>query len=100
MDADIWIENIPYGETRTYVQRIFEHIVAFAWVRDAEPMRLMALLPPVEPELASAVPPPLFTHLLRGGASRIVRSNRAINFIRSWQPGQGKPFVGQSALGV
>ncbi len=49
MDADIWIENIPYGETRSYVQRIVEHIVAFAWVRDAEPPRLATLLPPITP---------------------------------------------------
>jgi soluble lytic murein transglycosylase len=49
MDADIWIENIAYGETRDYLQRIFEHIIAFAWVRDAEPPRLVSLLPPVEP---------------------------------------------------
>lgn len=51
MDADVWIENIPYGETRTYVQRILEHIVAFAWTRDAEPPRLSGLLPPVSPTL-------------------------------------------------
>ncbi|HEY6484532.1 MAG TPA: transglycosylase SLT domain-containing protein [Steroidobacteraceae bacterium] len=49
LDADIWIENIPYGETRAYVQHIFEHIVAFAWVRNATPERLSALMPPVEP---------------------------------------------------
>jgi soluble lytic murein transglycosylase len=49
MDADVWIENIPYGETRSYVQHILEHIVAFAFVRDAEPPRLDALLPAVEP---------------------------------------------------
>ncbi|MGA8707440.1 MAG: transglycosylase SLT domain-containing protein [Steroidobacteraceae bacterium] len=54
MDADIWIENIAYGETRDYVQRIFEHIVAFAWVRDAELPHLAALLPPVEPGSSSA----------------------------------------------
>jgi soluble lytic murein transglycosylase len=54
MDADIWIENITYGETRDYLQRIFEHIVAYAWVRDAEPPRLVSLLPPVQPA-ASAV---------------------------------------------
>ncbi|MBV8852253.1 MAG: lytic transglycosylase domain-containing protein [Sinobacteraceae bacterium] len=47
LDADIWIENIPYSETRNYVQRIIEHIVAFAWVRDAEPPRLAVLLPEV-----------------------------------------------------
>jgi soluble lytic murein transglycosylase len=53
MDADIWIENIAYGETRDYLQRIFEHIVAFAWVRDVEPPRLVSLLPPVEPATAA-----------------------------------------------
>jgi soluble lytic murein transglycosylase len=57
MDADVWIENIPFGETRTYVQRIFEHIVAFAWVRDAEPNRLTTLLPPVEPAPSAVAPP-------------------------------------------
>jgi soluble lytic murein transglycosylase len=49
MDADVWIENIPYNETRGYVQHILEHIVAFAWVRDVEPPRLDALLPAIEP---------------------------------------------------
>jgi soluble lytic murein transglycosylase len=49
MDADIWIENIPYTETRAYVQHILEHIVAFAFVNDAESPRLGALMPVVEP---------------------------------------------------
>jgi soluble lytic murein transglycosylase len=49
MDADVWIENIPYAETRAYVEHILEHIVAFAFVSDAEPPRLTALLPAVEP---------------------------------------------------
>jgi soluble lytic murein transglycosylase len=49
MDADVWIENIPYGETRGYVQHILEHIVALAFVGDAEPPRLEALMPMVEP---------------------------------------------------
>lgn len=53
MDADIWIENIAYGETRDYLQRIFEHIVAYAWVRDTEPPRLASLLPPVAPASAA-----------------------------------------------
>jgi soluble lytic murein transglycosylase len=54
MDADVWIENIPYGETRNYIQRIVEHIVAFAWVRNAEPPRLATLLPPITPTAFSA----------------------------------------------
>lgn len=45
VDADIWVECIPYNETRSYVQRIMEHIVAFAVVRGAEPPRLAALMP-------------------------------------------------------
>ena len=49
MDVDVWIENIPYAETRGYVQHIFEHIVAFAYVSDAEPPRLAALMPVVAP---------------------------------------------------
>jgi soluble lytic murein transglycosylase len=55
-DADVWIENIPYSETRGYVQHIVEHIVAFAYVSGAEPPRLEALLPAVEP-LAGGDPP-------------------------------------------
>ncbi len=47
VDADVWIENIPYTETRGYVQHIFEHIVAFASVRNAEPPRLSTLMAPV-----------------------------------------------------
>lgn len=49
MDADIWIENIPYNETRGYVQHILEHIVAFASVRGAEIPRLDILLSQAEP---------------------------------------------------
>jgi soluble lytic murein transglycosylase len=49
MDADVWIENIPYAETRAYVEHILEHIAAFAYVSGAEPPRLAALLPAVEP---------------------------------------------------
>jgi soluble lytic murein transglycosylase len=48
IEAAIWVENIPYNETRGYVQHIVEHIVAFAYVRGAEPPRLEALLPALE----------------------------------------------------
>jgi soluble lytic murein transglycosylase len=49
MDADVWIENIPYNETRGYVQHIVEHIVAYASVRGAAAARLKILLSDVEP---------------------------------------------------
>ncbi|HMI73936.1 MAG TPA: transglycosylase SLT domain-containing protein [Steroidobacteraceae bacterium] len=53
MDADIWIENIPYNETRGYVQHILEHIVAFASVRGAETPRLDILLSQAQPATPS-----------------------------------------------
>jgi soluble lytic murein transglycosylase len=56
VDPDVWIENIPYTETRGYVQHIFEHIVAFAAVRNAEPPRLSSLMAPVSSNPAPAPP--------------------------------------------
>lgn len=58
VDADAWIENIPYGETRAYVQHVLEHIVAFAVMRDADPPRLSALLPTVLPAAPVAAASP------------------------------------------
>jgi soluble lytic murein transglycosylase len=48
IDPDIWIENIPYNETRGYIQHILEHIVAFAYERGVEPPRLRELLHSLE----------------------------------------------------
>jgi soluble lytic murein transglycosylase len=56
IDADVWIENIPYPETRGYVQHILEHIVAFAAMRNAEPPRLSMLLPKIDPSTSAALP--------------------------------------------
>jgi len=36
MDPDVWIENIPYNETRAYVQRILWHTVVFDWLASGE----------------------------------------------------------------
>lgn len=46
-DADVWIENIPYNETRSYVQRVVEHIVAYSRERESGPTRLETLFAPV-----------------------------------------------------
>lgn len=35
-DMDIWIENIPYNETRIYIQRIYWHSVVFGWLLTGE----------------------------------------------------------------
>ncbi len=47
MDPDIWIENIPYNETRTYVQRIHWHTLVFAWLRDPRAQDTRLWLNPV-----------------------------------------------------
>ena len=46
MVADVWMENIPYNETRGYVQHFLEHIVAFAYVEGAPAPDLNAMLIP------------------------------------------------------
>lgn len=38
MEVDIWIENIPYNETRTYVQRVHWHSVVFEWLATGKPV--------------------------------------------------------------
>lgn len=47
MDADIWIENIPYNETRNYIQKILWHIVVFGWRENGQPQDLAGLLQPL-----------------------------------------------------
>jgi soluble lytic murein transglycosylase len=50
--ADVWIENIPYNETRTYVQRIVWHNLVFNWLRTGEPQKADTLLVDVGPTAA------------------------------------------------
>jgi soluble lytic murein transglycosylase len=32
VDSDVWIENIPYNETRAYVRRVLWHSMVFSWL--------------------------------------------------------------------
>jgi soluble lytic murein transglycosylase len=48
-EPDVWIENIPYNETRSYVQRILWHGLVFAWLRGGEPQSTRGWLEPVRP---------------------------------------------------
>lgn len=49
MDPDIWLENIPYSETRAYVQRILWHSVVFGWLVKQEPQETRGWLNAVKP---------------------------------------------------
>ena len=44
LDADVWIENIPYNETRGYVQRVLWHSVVFSWLDERRPQDVSVLL--------------------------------------------------------
>jgi len=49
LDADVWVENIPFNETRGYVQRIMWHRVVFQWLRDRKPEDASSWLVEVTP---------------------------------------------------
>ena len=37
MSLDAWVENIPYNETRGYVQRVSWHMIVFGWLSERKP---------------------------------------------------------------
>jgi soluble lytic murein transglycosylase len=47
IDSDVWIENIPYGETRTYVERILWHVLTFTWLETKEAQQTKSWLTPI-----------------------------------------------------
>jgi soluble lytic murein transglycosylase len=55
IESDVWIENIPYNETRAYVQRILWHSVVFAWLRSGEAQRTDAWVSRIAPPASSAM---------------------------------------------
>jgi soluble lytic murein transglycosylase len=55
LDPDIWVENIPYNETRSYVQRILWHNVVFSWLQTGEPQKVDNSLARIAPLSDSAV---------------------------------------------
>jgi soluble lytic murein transglycosylase len=46
-DSDVWIENIPYSETRVYVQRILWHELTFTWLQTKEAQQTKSWLTPI-----------------------------------------------------
>jgi soluble lytic murein transglycosylase len=50
IDSDVWIENIPYNETRGYVERVLWHSIMFTWLaKDGEAQRTDSWLAPIRP---------------------------------------------------
>jgi soluble lytic murein transglycosylase len=55
LDPDVWVENIPYNETRNYVQRILWHNVVFSWLKSGEPQKVDGWLVRIAPLTDSAM---------------------------------------------
>jgi soluble lytic murein transglycosylase len=47
-DSDVWIENIPYNETRAYVRRVLWHSLVFSWLETGRPQSAREWLGQVE----------------------------------------------------
>jgi soluble lytic murein transglycosylase len=55
MDLDVWVENIPFNETRTYVQRVAWHALVFAWLADRKPREVSNWQRAVRPAASTTV---------------------------------------------
>ena len=49
LPADIWIETVPFTETREYLKRVMAYTVIYEWRLGLEPQRLSQRLVPVRP---------------------------------------------------
>jgi soluble lytic murein transglycosylase len=54
LDLDLWAENIPFNETRAYVQRVAWHALVFEWLDERKPQDVSDWLRSVKPPAATA----------------------------------------------
>jgi len=47
MSADVWVDTIPYDETRKYVQRVMAYSTVYEWKMAHKTTRLQSRMPPV-----------------------------------------------------
>ncbi len=50
LPADVWVDTIPFRETRRYVRRVLESDTVFDWRIDGEHRSLSQRMPPVRPD--------------------------------------------------
>lgn len=51
---DLWVETVPYKETREYIARVLAFAVLYDWRIDGSPKRLSALIPGLSPDAGPA----------------------------------------------
>jgi len=56
LDAAIWAENVPFGETRDYVKKVLANATVYAAVLSGQPQSLRDRLGPIGPRSAGAPP--------------------------------------------
>jgi soluble lytic murein transglycosylase len=49
LEADVWVETVPFDETRGYVQRVLASDAVFQWRMSGRTVRLAEVMPPVPP---------------------------------------------------
>lgn len=47
IEADVWVENIPYNETRAYVRRVLWHSLVYRWLDTGRPQDASDWLSPI-----------------------------------------------------
>jgi soluble lytic murein transglycosylase len=57
LEAAIWIENIPFEETRDYVKRVLANTTNYAALLTGQPQRLSSRLQPIGPRTSTAQAP-------------------------------------------
>ena len=56
LDADMWVESIPFTETRNYVKNVLGYTVVYAYRLGNAPVRLQQRMGPILPSRAAAAP--------------------------------------------
>jgi soluble lytic murein transglycosylase len=52
LETDVWIENVPFNETRNYIQRIVWHSTVFGWESSGnKPQRITSWMTPISADL-------------------------------------------------
>jgi soluble lytic murein transglycosylase len=57
VETDVWVENIPFNETRAYVQRVHWHSLVFDWLAERKPRDASGWLGTVRAPLETAGSP-------------------------------------------
>jgi soluble lytic murein transglycosylase len=52
LEADVWVETVPFDETRGYVQRVLASDAVFQWRMSGKTVRLAEVMSPVPPRRA------------------------------------------------